>query len=226
MPASSALISSTRVTRRPSISSMDFEESATDCSSSFFLSSDWSNWVPQYSFLLSSPTCSVFKLATISSIMVITFSKPADLPRSARRMRSRAGLFMCLLAVRTNAKARALCETPLTCTCTKLELAPGKVFLKRSRASSSLRTLIVSARATNSSLRVILIASHSEVLVPQLDFNSSWNFWSAESAFFVSSMSLAISEVSTPRRPMCSISLSSCTCRVPTSFFLAAMSAS
>mmetsp|Transcript_25619 Transcript_25619/g.65097 ORF Transcript_25619/g.65097 Transcript_25619/m.65097 type:complete len:227 (-) Transcript_25619:532-1212(-) len=224
MPSCKALISAAKVSKRPSICSMALSESAMDCSCCFCLSSDSSNWASQYSFLLSSPSCSFFKFTTISSTMVITFSKPAVLPWRAKEIKSNSGLFDFFAAAWINAKARAFCDATVTCTCIKLELAPGKVFLKSSSASSSLSTLMVSARATNSSERVFLISSHSAVLEPQLVSSSIANLVSALSEALVSSKSFFIPAISTPRSPTLVISASICSVTVATSFCLAAIS--
>merc|ERR1719321_860946 len=65
----------------PSLSAaMAVSRSAIVFSSSFFLSSAVSNCVAQYSFFSSSSTCSFFRVSTISSIILITFSKPIFLP--------------------------------------------------------------------------------------------------------------------------------------------------
>eukprot|EP00418_Pyrodinium_bahamense_P070376 CAMPEP_0179098226 /NCGR_PEP_ID=MMETSP0796-20121207/45255_1 /TAXON_ID=73915 /ORGANISM="Pyrodinium bahamense, Strain pbaha01" /LENGTH=73 /DNA_ID=CAMNT_0020795999 /DNA_START=37 /DNA_END=255 /DNA_ORIENTATION=- len=68
----------------------------------------------------------------------------------------------------------------------KLALAEGNVFLKTSRASSSFKTLIVSAKAFNSSARVRLTSSHSSVFVEQLVSSSALNLVSAASDSWVS----------------------------------------
>merc|ERR1719510_2827627 len=92
----------------------------------------------------------------------------------------------------------------LTLVCTKLAaLALGKVFLKRSKASSSLRTLIVSANATNSSARVLDLSSHSAVFVAQLFSRFAKNSLSAISAASVSVKSSFISTISMPSSPIC-----------------------
>mmetsp|Transcript_99490 Transcript_99490/g.319253 ORF Transcript_99490/g.319253 Transcript_99490/m.319253 type:complete len:263 (+) Transcript_99490:916-1704(+) len=226
MPSFSALISAAKVTIAPSISSTALAESAMDCSSAFCLSSYSSSCASQYCFFDSSPDCSAFKFRIISSIMVMTLPKPGALPCRASAMRSSSGLLCILAAAWISARARAFCEATVTCTCMKLALEPGSVFLKRSRASSSLRTLMVSERATNSSARVILMASHSPDLVLQLVSSSARKVSSTARASLVSSMSFANSATSMPSRPMRSISTSICPCRVATSFFFAAIRAS
>mmetsp|Transcript_118869 Transcript_118869/g.233480 ORF Transcript_118869/g.233480 Transcript_118869/m.233480 type:complete len:225 (-) Transcript_118869:735-1409(-) len=221
MPASRAAISSARVLMAPSISSMAVSESLIDCSSCLRLSSDWSNCVLQYCCFWSSSFCSAFKFSTISSIMASTLPKPPFLPLSAKAIRSSSGRRDDSL--RRSASARERCEALVTCTCTKLALALGNVFLKISRASSSFRTLMVSASASNSSARVFLISSHSWVFVAHPCSSSCLNFLSASKACFVSSTSLLISADCTPSSPIRVILSSICACRVATSFFFAAM---
>mmetsp|Transcript_90746 Transcript_90746/g.235346 ORF Transcript_90746/g.235346 Transcript_90746/m.235346 type:complete len:211 (+) Transcript_90746:808-1440(+) len=184
IPASRSAISWAKVSMAPSISSMADSESETDCDNAFFLSSDWSNCAPQYSFFASSPCCSFFKFATIWSIILITLSKPTFLPRSANAMRSSPGLPGIRVAIaRISFNADSLRAFLAACTCTKLlALALGNVFLKRSSASSSLRTLIVSAKATSSSALFFLTSSHSCVFVAQPSSNSFLNFSSWDKA--------------------------------------------
>mmetsp|Transcript_49418 Transcript_49418/g.137299 ORF Transcript_49418/g.137299 Transcript_49418/m.137299 type:complete len:252 (-) Transcript_49418:75-830(-) len=226
MPVSNAAISAASCSMEPFSSSMAVSESLTDNSNDFFLSSDSSNEASQYSFLPSSPSCSFLRLTTSSSINAMTFSKPAALPFSARAMRSSAGARDLCAAARRIWSARALCDLAVTVTCTKLALAPGKVFLNKSRASSSLRTLMVSASASSSSARVFLTTSHSCVFVAQPSSSSCLNFLSASSACLVSSKSLAVSASSTPSSPTRVILLSICAWSVSTSFFFAAISSS
>merc|ERR1719433_1768886 len=56
--------------------SIAVSKSATACSSSFFLSSAKSNSSAQYSFFASSSACSTSSVATMSSIILMTFSNP------------------------------------------------------------------------------------------------------------------------------------------------------
>mmetsp|Transcript_25624 Transcript_25624/g.65117 ORF Transcript_25624/g.65117 Transcript_25624/m.65117 type:complete len:252 (-) Transcript_25624:562-1317(-) len=226
MPALSAAISSVRLTMAPSISPMAVTESESESSNSFFLSSDSSSLDSQYSFLLSSPVCSAFRLPTISSIMTRTFSKPTFLPCRARASKSSSGRFRRLAAAWIFCNAWALSAEAETWICMKLALALGKVFLKRSKAESSLRTLIVSPMATSSSARVFLTASHSAAFVEQPASNSALNFWSCASVSFVSSRSPATAAISTPRVPTRSILSSICCCNMDSSLFLATMSPS
>mmetsp|Transcript_18417 Transcript_18417/g.43283 ORF Transcript_18417/g.43283 Transcript_18417/m.43283 type:complete len:241 (-) Transcript_18417:756-1478(-) len=224
MPASKAAISSASVAKDPSISAIAVSESEIDNSNSFFLSSELSNLDKQYSFLLSSADCSFLRFATISSIIEITLSKPIFLPLRANSMRSSAGCgadprFAALSA----ASACARCVAAVTSTCTKLALAEGSVFLKSSNASSSLRTLMVSASAANSSVRKRTTSSHSFVFVSQPYFNSAKNLVSAASDSFVSSRSFSISAFSVPRAPTRSSLSSICPLSAATSFFFAAI---
>mmetsp|Transcript_126452 Transcript_126452/g.366078 ORF Transcript_126452/g.366078 Transcript_126452/m.366078 type:complete len:264 (-) Transcript_126452:662-1453(-) len=227
MPASNAFNSSANVARAPVISSMAVSESLIESSKLFRLSSDSSNCVLQYSFFCSSDACSFFKFETIVSIMDNTFSKPAVLPVSANARRSNWGLFVWRADSRRIFAACRLSDSKEAVTCTKLlALALGKVFLNISKASSSLRTLIVSESASNSSARVFLTSSHSCSFVAQPCSNSALNFWSAARACSVSSRSLDASASSTPKLPTRVILSSICACNVSTSFFLAAVSSS
>eukprot|EP00972_Heterocapsa_arctica_P084234 12409629-Heterocapsa_arctica.AAC.1 len=60
---------------------------------------------------------------------------------------------MPFIAARMSFKARPRTEEKPTVTCSRLALALGSAFLKRSSATSSLRGLVVSARAASSSER-------------------------------------------------------------------------
>merc|ERR1719195_2531934 len=60
--------------------SIAVSKSATACSSSFFLSSAKSNSSAQYSFFASSSACSTSSVATMSSIILMTFSNPTFFP--------------------------------------------------------------------------------------------------------------------------------------------------
>merc|ERR1711862_839411 len=88
-----------------------------------------------------------------------------------------------------------------TCNCKKLDPAAGSVFLKSSKASSSLRILMVSDSASSSSARVLQIWSHSCCLVPQLFSRSAWNFVSCSRASLVSVRSPFISTMLTETSP-------------------------
>mmetsp|Transcript_12387 Transcript_12387/g.24975 ORF Transcript_12387/g.24975 Transcript_12387/m.24975 type:complete len:230 (-) Transcript_12387:25-714(-) len=170
-------------------------------SNSFFLSSLVSRVFSQYSFFESSSACSCFKVATMPSIMARTFSKPIFLPRRARKMASSFGRLdgnsvFKLAARAARALARKLAAP--TWTCMKLALALGNVALKSSRASSSLSTLIVSAKATSSSARNLLRSSHSFAFLSQSSFKLDENCLSASSASLVSPKSFFICAMDTP----------------------------
>merc|ERR1719362_2750995 len=114
----------------------------------------------------------------------------------------------------------------LTLVCIKLALALGKVFLNRSKASSSFRTLIVSAKATNSSARVFDRSSHSAVFVAQLFSKFAMNSLSAIKAASVSVMSSFISTISMPSSPMRFNFFSISAVKASTSAFFAAIKSS
>mmetsp|Transcript_107900 Transcript_107900/g.348280 ORF Transcript_107900/g.348280 Transcript_107900/m.348280 type:complete len:206 (+) Transcript_107900:1070-1687(+) len=203
------------------------------CSSSFFLSSIWSNWIAQYSFLASSSDCSFFSTSTMSSHILMTLSKvpllTARLPLRASTRKSKpvflwAPTRFCALCTIANARARS--ETALVSTCTKLALPLGSVFLKSSSASSSLRTLMVSANATSSSARVFDRASHSAVLVEQLFSSPARNFLSSAKDAAVSSRSSFSCTILIPSSPTCAVFVSMDAPSALTSFVLAAISSS
>mmetsp|Transcript_75455 Transcript_75455/g.117962 ORF Transcript_75455/g.117962 Transcript_75455/m.117962 type:complete len:257 (+) Transcript_75455:796-1566(+) len=208
------------------VSAMVASKSEIDFSKLFLLSSAVSSSFPQYSFLLSSSVCSVLRVITISSIILITLSKPIFLPWMASAMKSRwwRSNFaeLCTLRINANAFARRVVE--LTFTCMKLEL--GKVFLNNSKASSSLRIFIVSARAKSSSFRVLTITSHSSALVLQFFSRSARNFLSSRRAAPVSPKSFFISTISTANSPARCIFSSMAFVNAFTSFVLAEMSSS
>mmetsp|Transcript_57429 Transcript_57429/g.170905 ORF Transcript_57429/g.170905 Transcript_57429/m.170905 type:complete len:212 (-) Transcript_57429:583-1218(-) len=203
--------------------------SETVRSRAFFLSSARSNCVPQYSFLCSSSTCSFLSASTISSIIEMTFSKPpcwrAFLPLSANTNRSNSVLCWCLgdfRAVRRAAMAFERRADAVNSTCTKLaEL--GSVFLNSSSASSSLRTLIVSASATSSSALVLERSSHSLSFLAQVASRFARKFLSSASAAWVSSRSPFICMMLTPSSPTCIDLVSMDFVSAPTSLVLAAI---
>mmetsp|Transcript_1695 Transcript_1695/g.4549 ORF Transcript_1695/g.4549 Transcript_1695/m.4549 type:complete len:208 (-) Transcript_1695:794-1417(-) len=199
--------------------------SAMCFSRDFFLSSEVSSSVLQYSFLLSSSSCSFFRVATISSIMAMTFSKPIFLPLSAYSIKATMELPEPALADACCkiARARDRTDAALMRISTKLALAPGSVFLNNSRASSSLRILMVSASASSSSARTLQRASHSASLVAQPFFSSARYWVSSSSVSLVSSRSLASSLSITFTSPRRVISSSICAVSVFTSFVLAAI---
>mmetsp|Transcript_52877 Transcript_52877/g.112887 ORF Transcript_52877/g.112887 Transcript_52877/m.112887 type:complete len:264 (+) Transcript_52877:834-1625(+) len=223
MPTSRALMSSFRASIELANSPMTVSISLIDNSKAFCLSSASSNLVLQNSFLLSSSLCSFFKFTTISSTMAMTFSKPTFLPLKAKESKSNSGLLDFLAALRTTFRARLRVALEETCTCKKLSSSgAGKAFLKISRASSSFKTLMVSARATVSSARAFLTSSHSASLVLQPSASSAWNFWSSARVSLVFSRSSPVSATSTPMVPMRSMRSSICCCKDESSFCLAA----
>mmetsp|Transcript_73492 Transcript_73492/g.212871 ORF Transcript_73492/g.212871 Transcript_73492/m.212871 type:complete len:213 (-) Transcript_73492:88-726(-) len=210
----------------PFILSMAVSESLRDCSSSFVLSSALSSSASQYSFLSSSASCSLRRFVIIPSIMSMTLPKPTALPFNANAIRSRPGDLRLWAACRSKRNAFAFWLAMVTFNCRKLEAELGKVFLKRSSASSSLSTLTVSARASSSSARIFFTSSHSSFFVAQPWSSSARYFSSAARASLVSSISLMASVTSTPMLPR-RVDLSSiCACNVSTSLPFAAMSSS
>mmetsp|Transcript_95096 Transcript_95096/g.264460 ORF Transcript_95096/g.264460 Transcript_95096/m.264460 type:complete len:244 (-) Transcript_95096:826-1557(-) len=210
IPASRAEISSVSVASPSCALAMACSSSEMVRSKDFLLSSLTSSCFWQYSNFSSSSLCSFFKTVIMSSHILMTLSKPprltAFLPVSASARRSKPGsspwLEACR-ALRITATARARrCDTSSR-TCTKLALAAlGKVFLNSSSASSWLRTLMVSAKATSSSARVFLRSSHSAVFVSQFFSRSARNFWSSSKAASVSARSSFICTMATPISPI------------------------
>mmetsp|Transcript_46429 Transcript_46429/g.120533 ORF Transcript_46429/g.120533 Transcript_46429/m.120533 type:complete len:206 (+) Transcript_46429:682-1299(+) len=192
----------------------------------FFLSSAESSSLPQYSSLESSSSCSVFRVETISSIILITWSKPTFFPRRANSMNLSIAPPRGRRAFDRSSRARARSSSARTCTCMKLALAPGSVFLNSSRASSSLRILMVSASASSSACRTLERSSHSAVFVEQLFSSSARNFLSPARASEVSSRSFAICATETASSPASWIFSSICLVRAFTSWVFAAMSSS
>mmetsp|Transcript_69507 Transcript_69507/g.184485 ORF Transcript_69507/g.184485 Transcript_69507/m.184485 type:complete len:229 (-) Transcript_69507:790-1476(-) len=172
-------------------------------SNPFFLSSASSNCLPQYSFLLSSSTCSRFRVATIPSIIAITFSKPIFLPLSAYSMNAIMELppLALVAACSKMALARDRTVAALMRISRKLALLDGNVFLNSSSASSSLSSLMVSARANSSCWRTLQRASHSAVFVLQPVSSSARNFLSSARDSVVSPRSFFISAIITPSSP-------------------------
>mmetsp|Transcript_14825 Transcript_14825/g.33355 ORF Transcript_14825/g.33355 Transcript_14825/m.33355 type:complete len:351 (-) Transcript_14825:375-1427(-) len=199
MASFNALISSVTVVKSSVVTSMDFSRSDSVFSKAFFSSSAVSKSFAQVAFLVSSSTCSFFSRATISSIMVKTFSKPTFLPLKASMRKF--NWLLCAGSARNTERAWLETSFEVTCTCTKLLAGLGSVFLKSSSASSSLRILMVSASASFSSARFFSIASHSLSLVAQFSSMSAKNFWSSAKASSVSSKSLVFSAISTPNLP-------------------------
>mmetsp|Transcript_84053 Transcript_84053/g.235508 ORF Transcript_84053/g.235508 Transcript_84053/m.235508 type:complete len:270 (+) Transcript_84053:789-1598(+) len=230
MPFSNAAISSVSWAMDSSAAAMAASRSDTFRSSSFFLSSLVSSVVTQYSFFVSSSACSVFSDTIISSMSLMTFSKPTFLPWSAKKMvskRARSETPAKRKPSFNSATARALVLLALTCVCRKL-LAPGlgNVALKSSRASSSFKTLIVSAKATNSSARSLQRASHSVFFFSQPSSKFAMNFWSAARASCVSSRSFAFSARAMPSSATRAVFFSMAWLASSFSFVFAAMSSS
>mmetsp|Transcript_98234 Transcript_98234/g.277788 ORF Transcript_98234/g.277788 Transcript_98234/m.277788 type:complete len:254 (-) Transcript_98234:783-1544(-) len=228
IPACRASMSLFAAVTPSSATAMAASESEMARSMLFFVSSEESNSATQYAFLPLSSFCSFFRMPTISSIMLTTFSKPATLPRKASAMKSSWGRasFDDLRARCTAASARARTEAAVTRTWIKMAAALGRVFLKTSRASSSFRILIVSASAASSSLRSLTTASHSDVFVPQFLVRSAMRFLSSSNVASVSessSFKVAIATASSPAR---AIFFSTEAPSAATSFFLAAISPS
>mmetsp|Transcript_15661 Transcript_15661/g.36020 ORF Transcript_15661/g.36020 Transcript_15661/m.36020 type:complete len:217 (-) Transcript_15661:528-1178(-) len=191
--------------------------------SSFCLSSVKSNCVSQFSFLLSSSVCSFFKVATKSSMSPNTLSKLTFLPVRASAKKSTSG--RCEPRTRASS-ANALDLRTEAVSANWIKLGLGRVFLKSSRASSSLRILMVSEIATSSSLRSFSIFSHSAFLVPQFFSRSARNALSSASASVVSSKSLPISAILTAMLPKRTDFSSIAFVLAAISFFLAATRAS
>mmetsp|Transcript_90278 Transcript_90278/g.255299 ORF Transcript_90278/g.255299 Transcript_90278/m.255299 type:complete len:225 (-) Transcript_90278:812-1486(-) len=204
-------------------SSMAVLETSIPRSSSFFWSSDLSSSASQYSFLLSSSACSFLRLAIISSMSWITFSKPAVLPCIARSTRSisapRRG------AERSSWRARARSAAARCWICTKLGEAEGNVFLKSSSASSAFKASMVSDSATSSSARTLQRASHSAVFVAHPFSSSARNFSSCAFDSAVSSLSFFISAMDTASSPLLWSFVSIALVRALTSSVLAPMRA-
>mmetsp|Transcript_29759 Transcript_29759/g.74799 ORF Transcript_29759/g.74799 Transcript_29759/m.74799 type:complete len:203 (-) Transcript_29759:1009-1617(-) len=171
-PAERVLISSFNVERPSSASAIAISKSSTLCPKPFFLSSASSNALAQYSFLLSSSTCSFCKVATRLSIILMTLSSPTFWPCNAMARKPNSGCLLSMpawfTASRSNARACSRWRRAADLTWTKLADALGNVCLNKSSASSSLRSLMVSAIASNSSLRVFSRSAHSSSFVLQL----------------------------------------------------------
>mmetsp|Transcript_33665 Transcript_33665/g.88160 ORF Transcript_33665/g.88160 Transcript_33665/m.88160 type:complete len:402 (+) Transcript_33665:791-1996(+) len=229
MLASRLAISSFRVAMPVSAASMAVWVSSTVCSSSFFLSSVLSNCFSQYSFLESSSTCSFLSTSTISSIMLTTLLKSTFFPVSAIASKSSCAWLPREWSPRAFAMAPSAPWRSLSPLATWTKLAPsedGRVFLKRSRASSSLRSLMTSARARSSSERVLLRSSHSPVFVEQPFSSSARNCWSSARDSCVSARSFCISTMATPSSPIRRVLVSTDSVQALISFVLAFTSSS
>mmetsp|Transcript_14841 Transcript_14841/g.39594 ORF Transcript_14841/g.39594 Transcript_14841/m.39594 type:complete len:223 (+) Transcript_14841:790-1458(+) len=222
MPFRRALISSARVAMLSSVSSIAFSRSLSLMSSTFFSSSAVSSSFSQYAFFASSEACSSPSSATMLSIILRTLSKLLAPPRSAREMSATRGSWLLTLS---RAFKAAVC-TSLLVTCSCISVGVGRVFLKSSKASSSLRILMVSARARSSSVRVFERSSHSAVFVSQPFSSSAKNFLSASRAFAVSSKSSFMLTISTASSPEAESFDSISVVRASISAVLAALKAS
>mmetsp|Transcript_64503 Transcript_64503/g.200019 ORF Transcript_64503/g.200019 Transcript_64503/m.200019 type:complete len:259 (-) Transcript_64503:786-1562(-) len=230
MPASSVAMSSFSVSMLSFIAAISVSWSAMDCSRCFVLSSTTSNSILQYSFLLSSSSCSFFSSLIMLSHIAMTLVKPpwrkARLPtspstRKSKPARCRRPAFF--RAARSSARARPRISVALTLSCRKLALALGSVFLNNSNASSLLSSWIVSAKATSSSDRVFERCSNSFFLVLQLLSRPARNFLSSSRPSWVSeSVSLKRTR-STPSSPICFVFVSMETVMALVSFVLASM---
>mmetsp|Transcript_67806 Transcript_67806/g.180457 ORF Transcript_67806/g.180457 Transcript_67806/m.180457 type:complete len:298 (-) Transcript_67806:113-1006(-) len=204
IPSFRAATSSARAAMLPSASSMALPRSDARRSSAFFSSSDLSISDSQYAFFWSSAACSLPRTSSMLSIILTTLSKEPAWPRMAMAMRSTPkSPRPCLrLPDLRAASARRLICLSVTWVCRSAGL--GKVDLKSSRDSSSLKILMVSAIATNSSERVLDRSSHSAFLVAHPCARSARNFLSSIMALVVSSKSsfrLSISTPTCPTRP-------------------------
>mmetsp|Transcript_99460 Transcript_99460/g.319161 ORF Transcript_99460/g.319161 Transcript_99460/m.319161 type:complete len:271 (+) Transcript_99460:77-889(+) len=231
MPADKLFMSSVKVPMASLTSSMAISASETVRSKPFFLSSAVSIWPLQYSFFWASSWCSRLRIETMLSINLSTLSKPplpaAFLPEMAIIKRSRAERsFAPAWRLKPWMIFRAwsrILAAPVA-VCRKLALlALGIVCLKRSRASSSLSTLMVSAKATCSSARVLERTSHSFCLESQPVSNSLKNSWSASKAAWVSERSSFICTMLMPNSPICLVLVSMEAVRADTSLFFAAI---
>mmetsp|Transcript_108465 Transcript_108465/g.280467 ORF Transcript_108465/g.280467 Transcript_108465/m.280467 type:complete len:223 (-) Transcript_108465:248-916(-) len=164
-----------------------------------------SNSFLQYSFLLSSSACCLSNCLTNLSIISASLLKLVFLPRIAKEIKSKRGS-LCLSAPKTCLACRT---TSLLDTCTCSSDVLGRAFLKRSKASSSFKILIVCASAKSSSERVLDRTSHSPFLVAQFLSKSARNAVFLPKPFFVSSKSstMVTRFVLTSPRRTCFVSL-------------------
>mmetsp|Transcript_72473 Transcript_72473/g.205725 ORF Transcript_72473/g.205725 Transcript_72473/m.205725 type:complete len:266 (+) Transcript_72473:850-1647(+) len=159
------------------------------------------------------------------SIMEMTFPKPFLPPLSASAIRSSSGPAPRVARSAASARPRAKPAEPAR-SCTKLAPVAGSVFLNSSRASSSLSTRMVSARACSSSARACFTASHSLAFVSQPFSSSARNSVSSPRDSLVSSRSLLVLATSMPRSPMRLCSASIWLVSTPISFLFEATRAS
>mmetsp|Transcript_130435 Transcript_130435/g.254156 ORF Transcript_130435/g.254156 Transcript_130435/m.254156 type:complete len:363 (+) Transcript_130435:819-1907(+) len=231
MPASNAAISSPSAAKASLAFEISLSSSLEVRSKDFFLLFVRLNCDVQYSFFSSSACCSFFNSLIIPSQMPTTLSKTPRvidlLPDSAKIKKFHFGWWWrpaFFRALRTRLKARDCIDRVLSTICMKL-LAPalGNVFLKRSKASSSLINLMVSAKATSSLALRFDRSRNSTVLVWQFFSKLAKNASSAASALVVSSKSSFIPTNSTPSSPIRFVFSSMEEVRASTSSFLAAL---
>mmetsp|Transcript_4165 Transcript_4165/g.12671 ORF Transcript_4165/g.12671 Transcript_4165/m.12671 type:complete len:302 (-) Transcript_4165:7-912(-) len=148
----------------------------------------------QNSLLADSSFCWLANSTNILSMTSFTFEKASSPVRTAREakaqfwcLRATAAIFciarsMARSCTRAASEEEALTDEPLSC---------SKVtdFPKRSLDSSSVRSLMVSARATISSLRVLERALYCSSSLLQSFFMLAKKSWSASMAFVVASLS-------------------------------------
>mmetsp|Transcript_111762 Transcript_111762/g.203129 ORF Transcript_111762/g.203129 Transcript_111762/m.203129 type:complete len:266 (+) Transcript_111762:585-1382(+) len=223
MPASSAAISSTRLAFFSSISSIAFWRPEAVSSKDAALSEASSRLALQSATFVSSAVCSSLRRATMSSIIFKTLPKSAFLPCKAREMRSRRWSCLRLWLFNTACACRKSSFVD-TCSCNKEGL--GNVFLNNSSASSSFKSLMVSASAIDSSPKTFFCSAYLAALVLQVASSSAKKAWSFSRDASVSSRSSCKFTISTPTSANREDFVSICLVSAATSFFLAAISSS
>mmetsp|Transcript_88299 Transcript_88299/g.175499 ORF Transcript_88299/g.175499 Transcript_88299/m.175499 type:complete len:209 (+) Transcript_88299:908-1534(+) len=151
----------------------------------------------QKTFFLSSSFCSCRSSCPRVSIFFTILAKPTFSPRTAdsiKLMRSSSlslkafaatsRLLLCILVERTCIKLGSSCSVDATCS--KLSAGVGNVFLKRSSASSSLSSLIVSDSNTCSADASFSYSFQSRVFTSQAFFRSARNLLSSSNDSLVS----------------------------------------
>mmetsp|Transcript_17476 Transcript_17476/g.26410 ORF Transcript_17476/g.26410 Transcript_17476/m.26410 type:complete len:229 (-) Transcript_17476:31-717(-) len=228
MPFASSASSVSRTFMASVDSSIEIWTSSMCLLKSFTLSSTESICFSQYSFFESSSTCSCLSKVTMSSIILRTLEKSTFFPDNASIKKSKAGLALEFFRELGSffSTSRTWFRTWEPAFRTWMRLGLGRVFLKRSRASSSLRILIVSWMATSSAARVFWRSCHSLSLVEQEDSSSEASFWSAIKAASDSVRSAFMLATSTLSSPMLWIFFSIEAPRVSICFCFAAMSSS
>mmetsp|Transcript_59862 Transcript_59862/g.151623 ORF Transcript_59862/g.151623 Transcript_59862/m.151623 type:complete len:266 (-) Transcript_59862:742-1539(-) len=227
MPAFKFLISSMMVLTASCISALEVSRFLAFRCKSFFLSSATSNSLIQYACLASSSFCSISKVTTNLSMRRRTCSMPTFRPRNAKETKSMwtpwpRGSFARASCREPRASSRT--EAADCCNCKKLAAELGNVFLNKSRASSSLRTLIVSAKATISWARIFLPSSWMALFFSQFFCKSTKKALSSTTDFDESLKSFFIVASCTPMSPTL-LSFSSMDLVIAiTSFLFASMS--